>query len=124
MHRLLLECSPSFWIPNEMTKYEFMMCWHAVFSKLSSRLAPILVLIFTRKHSKRILVNFQLRNPSYEDAESNWFSLRSAIATHAKFLKLDEDRNGELSKADLKSLTSYTSVFIDRLFAEYIHHGT
>jgi len=54
-------------------------------------------------------------------AESNWFSMQSALKVYGAYLYLDLDQNGMLSKAELSRFGSgmLTDVFIDRVFEEY-----
>lgn len=56
-----------------------------------------------------------------QEAESNWFSMESALKVYGAYLELDSDQNGMLSKAELKQYGSgmLTEVFIDRVFEEY-----
>eukprot|EP00931_Biecheleriopsis_adriatica_P110746 TRINITY_DN85040_c0_g1_i1.p1 TRINITY_DN85040_c0_g1~~TRINITY_DN85040_c0_g1_i1.p1 ORF type:complete len:473 (+),score=137.82 TRINITY_DN85040_c0_g1_i1:113-1531(+) len=55
------------------------------------------------------------------EAESNWFSMQSALKVYGAYLFLDVDQNGMLSKNELSRFGSgmLTDVFIDRVFEEY-----
>mmetsp|Transcript_46774 Transcript_46774/g.123619 ORF Transcript_46774/g.123619 Transcript_46774/m.123619 type:complete len:493 (+) Transcript_46774:90-1568(+) len=55
------------------------------------------------------------------EAESNWFSMQSALKVYGAYLELDVDQNGMLSKNELSRFGSgmLTDVFIDRVFEEY-----
>lgn len=55
------------------------------------------------------------------EAESNWFSMQSAVKVYGAYLELDVDQNGMLSKDELSRYGSgmLTDVFIDRVFEEY-----
>merc|ERR1719277_1611089 len=55
------------------------------------------------------------------EAESNWFSMQSALKVYGAYLELDVDQNGMLSKNELSHYGSgmLTDVFIDRVFEEY-----
>lgn len=55
------------------------------------------------------------------EAESNWFSMQSALRVYGAYLELDVDQNGMLSKSELSHFGSgmLTDVFIDRVFEEY-----
>lgn len=55
------------------------------------------------------------------EAESNWFSMQSALKVYGAYLFLDADQNGMLSKSELSRYGSgmLTDVFIDRVFEEY-----
>merc|ERR1711920_308737 len=55
------------------------------------------------------------------EAESNWFSMQSALKVYGAYLELDADQNGMLSKSELSLYGSgmLTDVFIDRVFEEY-----
>lgn len=60
-----------------------------------------------------------------QEAESNWFSVQSALKVYGAYLELDIDQNGMLSKAELMNYGSgggglmLTDVFIERVFEEY-----
>ncbi|CAE8657038.1 unnamed protein product, partial [Polarella glacialis] len=55
------------------------------------------------------------------EAESNWFSMQSALKVYGAYLFLDVDQNGMLSRNELSRYGSgmLTDVFIDRVFEEY-----
>jgi len=55
------------------------------------------------------------------EAESNWFSMQSALKVYGAYLELDADQNGMLSKNELQQYGTgmLTEVFIDRVFEEY-----
>eukprot|EP00930_Biecheleria_cincta_P014723 TRINITY_DN12540_c0_g1_i4.p1 TRINITY_DN12540_c0_g1~~TRINITY_DN12540_c0_g1_i4.p1 ORF type:complete len:478 (-),score=98.37 TRINITY_DN12540_c0_g1_i4:356-1789(-) len=55
------------------------------------------------------------------EAESNWFSMQSALKVYGAYLYLDADQNGMLSKNELSRYGSgmLTDIFIDRVFEEY-----
>lgn len=57
---------------------------------------------------------------STKSLEKNWFSAANALRVYGQYLNLDTDRNGLLSKAELKHYGSgmLTDVFIDRLYQE------
>ena len=62
--------------------------------------------------------NLQTSNSS--DMPSNWFSLKNFWRIYQKYVKLDKDKNGMLSKEELiKFSPGLTSIFIDRIFEEY-----
>merc|ERR1712151_1233188 len=75
--------------------------------------------------SSRILPElYELRQEqplAARDAESNWFSMQSALKVYGAYLELDVDQNGMLSKNELSRFGSgmLTDVFIDRVFEEY-----
>jgi len=52
----------------------------------------------------------------------DWFSSRSALEVYATYLQLDVDHNGMLSKSEFMKYGNggLTSVFVDRLFQEYL----
>lgn len=55
-----------------------------------------------------------------EDAVQNWFSVHSALRVYEQYLKLDQDHNGMLKKAELARYSpGLTDIFIDRVFEEY-----
>ncbi|KAG7237220.1 hypothetical protein INR49_032553 [Caranx melampygus] len=59
---------------------------------------------------------------SKESQESNWFSAPSALRVYGQYLNLDKDHNGMLSKEELSryGTATLTSVFLDRVFQEYL----
>ncbi|CAN1129694.1 Probable serine/threonine-protein phosphatase 2A regulatory subunit B'' subunit TON2 [Linum perenne] len=59
-----------------------------------------------------------------EQAE-NWFSLTSAQRICDMFLDLDKDRNGTLSKQELREYAdgTLTEIFIERVFDEHVRRG-
>lgn len=63
----------------------------------------------------------QERSLGASEAESNWFTMQSALKVYGAYLELDTDTNGMLSKSELKNYGSgmLTDVFIDRVFEEY-----
>ena len=77
-----------------------------------------------------ILSEFQeMKDPQAQDnpqtsntseMPSNWFSLKNFWRIYQKYVKLDKDKNGMLSKEELiKFSPGLTSIFIDRIFEEY-----
>ena len=55
-----------------------------------------------------------------KDMEYNWFSLINFWKIYKKYVELDKDKNGMLSKEELiKYGPGLTSIFIDRIFEEY-----
>ena len=51
---------------------------------------------------------------------TNWFSLQNFWRIYKKYVQLDKDKNGMLSKEELiKFSPGLTSIFIDRIFEEY-----
>ena len=55
-----------------------------------------------------------------KDMEYNWFSLINFWKIYKKYVELDKDKNGMLSKEELiRYGPGLTSIFIDRLFEEY-----
>ncbi|KAG6488435.1 hypothetical protein ZIOFF_049678 [Zingiber officinale] len=83
----------------------------------------------------RILLPYALRsgNPSFESEEEvpdteqaeNWFSLTSAQRICDMFLALDKDKNGTLSKQELKEYAegTLTEIFIERVFDEHVRRS-
>jgi len=74
--------------------------------------------------SQIIIELYELRQEDPLDAfeaESNWFSMQSALKVYGDYLELDADQNGMLSKEELSHYGSgmLTNVFIDRVFEEY-----
>ena len=64
---------------------------------------------------------YELRQPSMsiEDALQNWFSVQSSLRVYDQYLKLDQDKNGMLNKAELARYSAgLTTIFIDRVFEE------
>ena len=62
--------------------------------------------------------NLQTSNTS--EMPSNWFSLKNFWRIYQKYVKLDKDKNGMLSREELiKSSPGLTIIFIDRIFEEY-----
>jgi serine/threonine-protein phosphatase 2A regulatory subunit B'' len=63
---------------------------------------------------------YELRDPSYgvEHLASNWFSSESSQRVYSDFLKLDQDRNGMLSRKELARYRggNLTKTFLDRVF--------
>ncbi|KAI8925809.1 hypothetical protein BC831DRAFT_400764 [Entophlyctis helioformis] len=66
---------------------------------------------------------FELRDPDLprDFEQSNWFSSYSALRVYGMFLNLDTDRNGMISRSELKRYRaeSITAPFLDRVFQEY-----
>ncbi|XP_074583954.1 putative serine/threonine-protein phosphatase 2A regulatory subunit B'' subunit TON2 [Curcuma longa] len=62
--------------------------------------------------------------PDTEQAE-NWFSLTSAQRICDMFLALDKDKNGTLSKQELKEYAegTLTEIFIERVFDEHVRRS-
>ena len=59
-------------------------------------------------------------NKIKEEMEYNWFSLINFWKIYKKYVELDKDKNGMLSKEELiKYGPGLTSIFIDRIFEEY-----
>ena len=57
---------------------------------------------------------------SKKEMEYNWFSLYNFSRIYRKYVLLDKDKNGLLSKKELiKYSPGLTSIFIDRIFEEY-----
>ena len=57
---------------------------------------------------------------SKKEMEYNWFSLYNFSLIYRKYVLLDKDKNGLLSKKELiKYSPGLTSIFIDRIFEEY-----
>ena len=57
---------------------------------------------------------------SKKEMEYNWFSLYNFSRIYRKYVLLDQDKNGLLSKKELiKYSPGLTSIFIDRIFEEY-----
>ena len=55
-----------------------------------------------------------------KEMEYNWFSLYNFSRIYRKYVLLDKDKNGLLSKKELiKYSPGLTSIFIDRIFEEY-----
>ena len=64
--------------------------------------------------SDRNIVNNQT------EASQNWFSLQNFWRIYKRYVELDKDKNGMLSKEELiKFGPGLTSIFIDRIFEEY-----
>ena len=60
------------------------------------------------------------RITSKKEMEYNWFSLINFFKIYRKYVELDKDKNGMLSKKELiKYSPGLTSIFIDRIFEEY-----
>ena len=59
-------------------------------------------------------------NPNQNELANNWFSLQNFWNIYRKYVELDKDKNGMLSKEELiKYGPGLTSIFIDRIFEEY-----
>ncbi|MCQ2820314.1 MAG: hypothetical protein MJ252_23860 [archaeon] len=57
---------------------------------------------------------------SSEEISQNWFSLQNFWRIYKKYVELDRDKNGMLSKEELiKFGPGLTPIFIDRIFEEY-----
>lgn len=55
-----------------------------------------------------------------ENVNTNWFSLNNFWRIYKKYIDLDRDKNGMLSKEELiKFGPGLTQIFIDRVFEEY-----
>jgi len=70
------------------------------------------------------LYDLRQENPlGAQEAESNWFSVQSALKVYGAYLELDSDQNGMLSRSELMNYGSgavmLTDVFIQRVFEEY-----
>jgi len=64
--------------------------------------------------SDRNIVNNQT------EASQNWFSLQNFWRIYKRYVELDKDKNGMLSKEELiKFGPGLTTIFIDRIFEEY-----
>ena len=60
------------------------------------------------------------RVTSKKEMEYNWFSLINFFKIYRKYVELDQDKNGMLSKKELiRYSPGLTSIFIDRIFEEY-----
>ena len=60
------------------------------------------------------------KTTSKKEMEYNWFSLYNFSRIYRKYVLLDTDKNGLLSKKELiKYSPGLTSIFIDRIFEEY-----
>ena len=60
------------------------------------------------------------RITSKKEMELNWFSLINFFRIYRKYVELDKDKNGMLSKKELiRYSPGLTSIFIDRIFEEY-----
>ena len=60
------------------------------------------------------------RVTSKKEMEYNWFSLINFSRIYRKYVELDRDKNGMLSKEELVRYSpGLTSIFIDRIFEEY-----
>ncbi|CAF2111505.1 unnamed protein product [Rotaria magnacalcarata] len=60
-----------------------------------------------------------------DDLEQNWFSCQSASKIYTRYLQLDKDHNGLLSRDELAKYNSstLTPVFITRVFQECLTYG-
>ncbi|CAF4966472.1 unnamed protein product, partial [Rotaria socialis] len=60
-----------------------------------------------------------------DDLEQNWFSCQSASKIYTRYLQLDKDHNGLLSRDELAKYNSstLTPVFIIRVFQECLTYG-
>jgi len=57
---------------------------------------------------------------SREDISNNWFSLNNFWRIYKKYIDLDRDKNGMLSKEELIRFgPGLTNIFIERIFEEY-----
>mmetsp|Transcript_80826 Transcript_80826/g.208101 ORF Transcript_80826/g.208101 Transcript_80826/m.208101 type:complete len:497 (+) Transcript_80826:59-1549(+) len=74
--------------------------------------SPIIIELYELRQEQRL---------GASEAESNWFSMQSALRVYGAYLELDVDQNGMLSKNELSRYGSgmLTDVFIDRVFEEY-----
>lgn len=59
-------------------------------------------------------------NEESEFSKKNWFSPSNALRVYSRYLELDIDHDGMLSKIELQryGIGSFTEVFIDRVFQE------
>ncbi|CAD8064693.1 unnamed protein product [Paramecium sonneborni] len=72
--------------------------------------SPILAELYELRQEKLTL----------EELGQNWFSKQSALKVYERYLKLDNDHNGLLSKQELSKYSwGLTDIFIDRVFEEY-----
>ncbi|CAD8060591.1 unnamed protein product [Paramecium primaurelia] len=72
--------------------------------------SPILAELYELRQEKLTL----------EELGQNWFSKQSALKVYERYLKLDNDHNGLLSKSELSKYSwGLTDIFIDRVFEEY-----
>lgn len=56
----------------------------------------------------------------HSESQSNWFSKENFFKIYRKYIDLDKDRNGMLSKEELiRYRPGLTWIFIDRIFEEY-----
>jgi len=65
---------------------------------------------------------FELRQERLpiEEANSNWFSLQSSLRVYERYLEIDLDHNGMLSRQELGRFSwGLTDIYIDRIFEEY-----
>ena len=73
--------------------------------------------------NSNILTEFlEMSETNHTPAElaNNWFSLQNFWNIYRKYVELDKDKNGMLSKEELiKYGPGLTSIFIDRIFEEY-----
>ncbi|MCQ2821128.1 MAG: hypothetical protein MJ252_28035 [archaeon] len=62
----------------------------------------------------------RIQNLTQEEIAQNWFSIQNFWRIYKKYVELDKDKNGMLSKEELiKFSPGLTSIFIDRIFEEY-----
>ena len=63
------------------------------------------------------------RISSKKEMEYNWFSLINFFKIYRRYVELNKDKNGMLSKKELiKYSPGLTSIFIDRILEEYQRH--
>ncbi|CAF0972295.1 unnamed protein product [Adineta ricciae] len=71
------------------------------------------------------LLELREEDADADDLEMNWFSCQSASKIYTRYLQLDKDHNGLLSRDELAKYNSgtLTPVFIARVFQECLTYG-
>ncbi|CAF0778963.1 unnamed protein product [Rotaria sordida] len=71
------------------------------------------------------LLELREEDADVDDLEQNWFSCQSASKIYTRYLQLDKDHNGLLSRDELTKYNSstLTPVFIARVFQECLTYG-